>query len=109
MFLTKISSNLSVSDKLAETTVLTPTMLEDLPDSLFLLRAMEATVIDLLISFHYRLDALKTQMMLAFEKGTTTNATNLWTERSAMYKKKRDFERHLEKIQQKIQEMKSNT
>lgn len=107
MFLTKISSNISVSDTLVETAILTPIMLQELPDSLVLLRAMEATVIDLLISFHYRLDTLKTQMLLAFEKETTTKATNIWTERTAMYKKKKDFERHLENIQQKIHEIKS--
>lgn len=103
---TNLSSNLSKFDKLGETAILTPDMLEDLPDSLLLLRGIEATLIDLLISFHYRLDVLKKEMMLAFEKGTTTKATTLWTERTALYKKKKLFEAHLQNVQQKIEEMK---
>jgi hypothetical protein len=102
-----LSSNIPKFDTVGETTLLTPTLLEELPDSLLVLRAMEATLIDLLISFHYRLDVLKKDMMLAFEKGTTTKATTLWTERTALYKKKKRFETSLLKVQEKMKELTS--
>ena len=104
----KHSSNISASDTLGESFVISPELFEDLPDSIFKLRAIEGALFDLLISFHYRLDQLKLDMEKAFQCRETKRGSALWTQRVELFQKKRRYEEYLETIQEKIKNMKKD-
>jgi hypothetical protein len=85
-----------------------PLNLDEVPDDIHMLRAIEATLIDNLISIHYILEQSKENVKYLIQKGYTQRLQDAIAQRTVAMERKRVLESRLQRIQARLAEMKAN-
>ena len=95
-------------EKHSDVRIQNPLYLNDIPDDIITLRAIEATIIDNLISIHYKIDEIKKKIAYEFQNGHSNSAKEALAWRAYLAERKRFFETRLARVQQKMQEIKES-
>ena len=88
---------------LSDVKIENPLLLEEMPSSLIELRALEAVLIDRLVSLHYIIEETKQNVGSAFREGSTDQARSLIAKKTVLLDKKFILEKKLQKVQAKLQ------
>lgn len=102
LFQTKKQEN-----KQPELRILNPLNLDEYPNTLLELRALEGALIDHLVSIHYRIDELKANVRHSIQQGKSNQTRDFIAKLTVLKEKKQLFERRLEKVRAKREEIQS--
>jgi hypothetical protein len=86
--------------------IITPLDLDELPDNLLSCRALEAAHVDILVSLHYQIEEINRKIRTNIDNHPTEDYRQLLGKRYMLTEKKKVFVRRLEKVQEKIDELK---
>lgn len=95
-------------NRLLDSRIENPLNLDELPDDLTHLKAIESVLIDYLISIHYEIEKAKQLVGKEFRKGSSDKARGALANRLLLSEKKKLFERRLERVQEKIVSIQKN-
>lgn len=93
---------------LTDAKVINPLNLDELPNSLMELRALEGALINYLVSIHYKLEEAKGQVREAFQRGHSVRGKEALAKRVILSEKQKLFEKRLHRVQARIQEIKNS-
>jgi hypothetical protein len=82
-----------------------PVNLDELPNTLLELRAVEGAILDILVSLHYQIDSLNETIKNTMDRPSTENFRQLLGKRYMLTEKKKLFGKRLENVQEKIHEL----
>jgi hypothetical protein len=85
-----------------------PLNLDELPDGLFQLRALEGALLDHLVSIHYQLEDTKAKLRSSSTTRTIEETNQLLGKRYTLFERKKLFQTRAQKVQAKIKEIQAN-
>ncbi len=88
--------------------ITTPLNLDEIPENPLYLRALEATLLDTLVSIHYQLEDTKAKIRASSTTRSIEETNQLLAKRYTLTEKKKLFLTRLEKVKLKIKEIQTN-
>ena len=82
-----------------------PLNLDEIPNTLLQLRAMEGALLDYLVSIHYQLEDTKAKLKASSTNRTIEETNQLLAKRYMLTERKRLFQTRLQKVQMKTQQI----
>ena len=90
-----------------DSTVQNPLNLDEIPNDITTLRLVEQTIIDKLISTHYKLEQTKENIRYTLQRGNSQRLKETLGKRAVLTERKRMLETRLASIQARLEEMKN--
>ncbi len=87
---------------LADAKVENPLNLNEIPNTVVELRAVEGALIHHLISIHYKIEDTKRRIAIEFQSGRTDRARALIAKNTHLFERKMLFETRLDRVQKKL-------